>query len=304
MKTVLSFIKKRMRRRPQVYIMPTRDGLWWIGANILLFMMGWGYSNNLCLSLALILLSLSMIILIEAHFNLDGIRIRSLSIEDQFAGLPARWICDLSVKRIRQRRGIKLTWDGPGPVGDLQIDETQEKSSAHGTWQFDQSQVWQHSTVVTKSTYPMGLFRTWSYHQVPIEAWVYPKLRVGPIITSQGQSVNHGSPKEVVSSSGEEPSQHRKYLAGDSVSRIAWKSLAKGQELQTKTFLENQSSLFYYEWPYGNGDESSKEILVTIIERHFKATESWGLKIASRFLRPDNSATHRKMSLRLLTESK
>lgn len=294
------FIQQRMRRRPQVYLRPTVEGGWWLGTLCLLMLMGWGYTNNICLALGMLLMAVTVVLLMEAHFNLDGLRLHGLTVEDQFQGRPAPWRLFWSNKRVRARHKVSVCWDGPGPCAQFSTD-AQESGEAQGSWSFQRRGVWRQTHVVLRSRYPLGLFEAWSYHRVEVEVWVYPPLLVGPV-TSGSSMESEGSSKAVESLHGDEPGDFRRYHAGDAPSRVAWKALARGLPAHSKTFLEERTERIHYVWPWGQGDEEARGRLAHKIETHHRAQEGWSVNIRGVNYRAQGQQ-ERQRALRALSEA-
>ena len=294
------FIQRRLRRRPQVYLRPTIEGWWWIGTLILLMLMGWGYTNNLCLALAMLLLAVTVVLLLEAHFNLDGLRLKRLMIEDQFQGLPASWRLFTHETRRRDRRKVWLKWDGKGPEGELRA--TGQLGEWSGDWRFAQRGRWQQQYVVLRSRYPLGLFEAWSYHRLSVDAWVYPALCAGDVPTF-GKPSEMGDQRLVAATSGDEPGELRPYGLGDTPSRIAWKTLAKGLPPYTKTFLESSAEQTYFVWPWGSGDETARSRLAFQLNEQCLNQRPWELVVHQRVFAPRLAKFQRQAALRALAEA-
>jgi uncharacterized protein (DUF58 family) len=294
-----AWIHRRLRRKPQVYLMPTVEGWWWIGTLFILLLMGWGYTNNLCLALGMLLVAVTVVLLMEAHFNLDGIRLKSLLVEDQYQDSPAAWHLWWQAKRPRERRALLLSWDDTqGPEGEFQLPAAKE-GDARGPWIFHKRGHWKNSHVKLSSRYPLGLFKAWSYHAVTVEAWVYPKPFSGPV-PHRWWDEGLGSSVNVESHSGDEPGDFRRYQEGDAPTRVAWKAIARGLPPHSKTFTEELSQRAFYHWPYGPVTELALGQLAHWIERHYLQQESWALQVDGVIFKPDSGSVHRKLSLRAL----
>ena len=282
--------------------MPTLEGIWWLGAVFLLMLMGWGYANNLCLALAVLLLSLSVIFLIECHFNLEGLNLQLMSYEDQFAQRRLRWKGAYRSRSQRTRHNLKLRWDTKEQLSsEIKI---LPDHFIEGEFIFPYSKKWDSPFIIIESRYPMGLFRAWSFQKIDNVAWVYPE----PILENESTQVSHSSESETerykISSSGDEPHESKFFETGDSSNRIDWKYYARTQSLRLKTYLEHESKLFYYSWPYLAGDEYSKKILTGHIQRHSQREEKFGFKIGSLELPPEIGPHHVQTVLRAITEAK
>lgn len=290
------WIQRRLRQKPQVYLVPTIEGLWWIGTVVLLMVMGWGYTNNLCLAMAMILLAATVVLLMEAHFNLDTLRPCTLVVEDQFAGEPTRVQVWWTSKSKRLRKKLRLRWDGPGP-------ESEEFNVGEAiSWRFPKRGKWQATHVIVSSTYPLGLFRAWSYHKVSVEAWVYPERAPGPVGIAWLES-GEGEAQTQESLSGDEPGDFRRYQLGDSPTRVAWKVLARGLPAHTKTYLSESQRQFHYAWPMGGEAEESLRRLSSVIAKHAELGEAWALRVRNQEFPLGSGVLQRQKCLRALAEA-
>jgi uncharacterized protein (DUF58 family) len=294
------WIQHRIRRKPQVYLMPTTEGLWWLATIGLLMIMGWGYTNNICLAIGMILAALTVVLLMEAHFNLDGLKIDHLVIEDQFLGHSSRIKYGWSAKKKRDRHKLILSWDGKGPSSDPDSQSSAFVGEIASEWVFPTRGLWRQNFVVLSSRYPLGLFRAWSYHALSVEAWIYPRALAGAI-TKKSAANDEGEARLIESSSGDEPGEVRRYQEGDSPTRVAWKVLARGLGTHTKTFLGEAQELHEYHWPSGPADEELRSRLCFAIKSHYLKQERWGLSVHSEVLGINLGQQHLQKCLRSLS---
>lgn len=294
------WINQRVRRKPQVYLLPTTEGLWWLGTIGLLMIMGWGYTNNLCLALGMILAAITVVLLLEAHFNLEGLRPDKVIIEDQFLGRSSLVRYWWKSKKKRARHKIVLSWDGMGPVGTPQSHLPATAGEILTEWNFPTRGLWQHTHIVLSSRYPLGLFRAWSYHPQHVEAWVYPRPIPGRPAKKEGAD-GEGEARLIESSSGDEPGDVRRYQEGDSPTRVAWKVMARGLGAHTKTFLTESQEMHDYLWPWGAADEEARSKLAFAIENHHLAHQSWGLTVHQKNFGFHFGRQHQQQCLRALT---
>lgn len=281
--------------------MPTSAGLWWLGSVFLLMLMGWGYANNLCLALAVLLLSLSVIFLIECHFNLEGLRVERISFEDQFHGSPSPWRAQLKDLTERSRRELRLRWDGAEKFSAA--IRLSSRGSAEGELVFPRPGRWLSPTLILESSYPLGLFRAWSFQHCEIQAWVYPSpLPQGQRFAQEHAEETH-SERYKISTSGDEPHESKVFEPSDPFNRIDWKQFAKNRELRVRTYQETQASVFYYQWPYLDGSEKSLRQLIGLLEEHYSRSERFGFKAQGLELTPECDPYHRQKILRSLTEA-
>ncbi|MBY0518250.1 MAG: DUF58 domain-containing protein [Bacteriovoracaceae bacterium] len=291
-----SWIWQRIRRKPQVYLWPTVEGWWWLGTLFLLMMMGWGYSNNICLALGVLLSAVTIIFLMEAHFNLDGIQFEKFVIEDQFLGSASHWRAKWNSRKSRKRHQLKLFWDGMGPNGSIDFTSHHE---ARGILHFSKRGYWSAQYVQIRSTYPLGLFHSRCYLKAPIEAWVYPAKVSGHTFKTE-RNFELGSLHSHTSPSGDIPGDLRRFQESDPSNRISWKSFARGLPLHTKTFEEEKKLQQHFVWPFGDRSELMRSYLSNEINLCFQNQNQWSLILNGREFPLSSDLLHHQQCLRAL----
>ncbi|MFN9113982.1 MAG: DUF58 domain-containing protein, partial [Bacteroidota bacterium] len=245
LKSIKKWVQGRLRRKPQVFIMPTINGWWWLGTLFLLLLIGWGYANNLVLALAVLLCAFTLVLLLEAHFNMHGIRLQRLSIEDQYALEGAAFKLTWTQSFARHRQALEILWDEDSAIASKLATE---HHWLLGMWIFPKRGYWSSTFVRLTSSYPLGLFRTWSYHRLDAVVWIYPPRLPGPVEVSSDQFEGE-TVRSIISNTGEEPAGLRRYQDGDSLSRVVWKSLARGRDLHSMELESEASAHKYFTWP-------------------------------------------------------
>lgn len=177
------WLRRQMKRKSRIYIMPTRMGGYLNGLIFLMFLLSVGYSNNLLLIFTLLLFGLNLIWVIQTHFHLHALKLQNLSIVDSHAGESAL---------------VKVFWkkapDGPHQwqmeLSNETLDVpmvTMENGSREVTAQMtlDKRGVFDFDNLMIRSEMPFGLYQTWIYFPVSVRAWVYPaKLKEIPQVPS------------------------------------------------------------------------------------------------------------------------
>jgi uncharacterized protein (DUF58 family) len=297
------WVRRRIRARANVYLRPTQHGLWWIGTLVVLLLIGWAYGNNLCLGIAMLLFAVTIVFLMEAHFNLDGLIPEGLEVQDQFTGRPAFYRLRWRSRRDKIRRDIRWAWDGGLAVGAAPVNEWHGRlGEVEGTVVFPHRGHHRADHLVLRSRYPLGLFQAWCYHRLPLEAWAYPAPMAG-VFPGAGEAVEGENPQVGPARDGDEPGEFRLYGAGDPPSRIAWKVMARGLPPHTKTFETARTEKKRFHWPWGGGGERERSVLGRAVQDAFEAGEIWTFVAPQGTLGWGGDALHRQRSLRLLTEA-
>lgn len=299
-----AWLHAHIRRKPRVYLRPTVAGLWWIGTLIILFLIGWGYSNNLCLALAVLILAVTVLFLMEAHFNLDGIHVSKVQVVDQFAQYPTPVNIQWSSRQKRQRRLIKLSWDGNGvmngPTGADGFSGTGGQAQSSWIFPIRGAKIFRH--IILSSSYPLGLFHAWSYQTIAGTAWIYPSPVPGNV-SSVGEDADSEDVRMQASGEGEEPSEFRRYVEGDPPARVAWKVVARGLPPHTKTFEAPHSEKKLFHWPWGSGSEEERSQLSAALFEAFQKGDAWALITQDQRFDWDTGADHYRRCQRALAEA-
>ena len=98
--------------------------------------------------------------------------------------------------------------------------------------------------LLIESTYPLALFRTWTWLSFNVDALVYPRP-VACDLPRPANALVEAEEGELTSSPGVDDFYgFKRYQPGDSLKQVHWPSYAKGQAMQVKEFgSENASQL-------------------------------------------------------------
>ena len=218
--------------RRRIYIVPTGFG---IGFAVLLLVMLVGalnYANNAALLLTCLLGASSAASMLVTFRNLDGLRLGQLQAGHAMAGQPIE--LTLSFDSARARNGVRI---------DLADTRTAFAASGNGTMQVKiplptVQRGWQPvPRLRVWTTWPLGLFRAWSWLHPEQSVLVWPRAeRFGPpphAPAAQAQQTRRRL--------GDELAALRDYRAGDPQRHIAWKVSAHHEGLLVKDFARPQS---------------------------------------------------------------
>jgi len=112
--------------------------------------------------------------------------------------------------------------------------------------------------MVVQTRFPLGLWRAWSNVDLAMRCVVYPAPLAGPL---GGHVQGSASGRSESTFAGSEDFHGlRNYQAGDSMKQIAWKSLARGQGLQVKQFVDNVDERMMLDWAMFPGLESEERL--------------------------------------------
>ncbi len=289
--------------RQHVYILPTRHG--YILA-IVLFTMLLGainYNNNMGYILTFLLGSIFMVSMVHTYRNLAGLIINSAAPKAVYAGETALFPLIIDNRRRMERPGLVI---GRSPEDPSHKKRRRQKHPcvyfsvpADGWQQVDlpitetQRGVLRPGRMIISTSFPLGLFRAWSYLHFDSECIIYPKPegsdRLPPplALEEQGES---GDKSGVNDFAG-----FRQYHPGDSIRNIAWKVLAREQPLLVKRFSgdgRNTCLLTWNQVQHLPDAESRLSQLCVWLLRAAQQNKVYGVDIPGARLDPAEGTAH------------
>jgi uncharacterized protein (DUF58 family) len=234
-----AFIERMMRLRTRVYIFPTRMGGYAIGLISLMFLLGFGYSNNLLLIFTIALFGLNLIWVVNSHFHLARLTPGQVFVEDGHVNTPLT----ASLRWKKWPRG-NLKWSikliGENNRTDVRIMH-EEEGRTIGEISLPSRGIYQWTHLLVKTDKPFGLYQTWIYFKINVTAHAYPALLKemplpSPEILEREGTIN-GERK------GDEGLRGLAQYQGEGSRRISWKHYAKSGELYVKEGEELKTNL-------------------------------------------------------------
>lgn len=211
--------------RRRVYILPTAFGA---GFAVLLLVMLTGalnYANNAALLLTCLLGAGSAASMLVTFRTLDGLCLRGIRAGHAIAGEPVELVLEFTARRARD--AVRL--DCAGATSACTVDGTTEwhlalPTARRGWLALPRLRIW--------STWPLGLFRAWSWLHPDRAVLVWPRAEAAGPPPQQSDA----SRAQRVAKPGEELAALRDYRAGDALRHIAWKASAHHRDLLVKEF--------------------------------------------------------------------
>lgn len=221
----------------RVFILPTKAGLGFAALLLTLLIGSINYTLGLGFALTFLAGSCALVDMLATYRNLAHLRLRQGRVPPVFAGQEARF--ELVVAN-RTRRGRYAVWadftdaGAPRHVTDIAAGSLATVTLTAPT----ATRGWLTPPRVRLSTsFPLGLFRAWSYWRPGLRTLVYPRPEDGaPSLPFDGASGN-----DVRASGSDDFAGVRNYQAGDSPRQLAWRQIARldpalGGQLVTKHF--------------------------------------------------------------------
>lgn len=282
----------------RIFILPSKQGIYYGLVIIALFIGGVNYQNSLILALCFLLASVGQLATLLTYRNLSGLCIQASHTENSFAGDKAAFYLSLSRLGKRRYEALKITWDGSVPqIVDL-LDNVEAPVKVFIP--VASRGVFKPGRLKIESYYPLGILRTWTLIDMDMECLVYPKPIFVDWINQGGHQSIEG---ELVNNTGDDDFDGlRKYVAGDSLKQVAWKNLARGQGLHTKSFVGYADETVWLDWHYfaGKDPELRVSALCYWVLKLSESQQCYGLRLPAGEIKPANGLTHKKQCLEAL----
>lgn len=287
----------RLNQR-RLFIFPSRQGFYFLLVLLLLLIAAINYQNNLVYALTFLLASLFNTAILMTYLNMSGLQLRAGKAKSVFAGEAAEFEIEISREPRKQHHSIEFAFpDNPMQQHDLvQLDR--KTFGLHCVTR--KRGIFRPGRLRLQSFYPLGFIRCWSWVDLDLSVIVYPKPLPLLQLPVQEGSGNQGQPR--LAAGKEDFYGMRQYVAGDSLRSVNWRSLAKGQELQTKIYATQMDELHWVDWAALPGIPTEERLSylcdwVLQLDRRGKA---YGLRLPGTDIAPAQGDNHRKQVLTAL----
>lgn len=289
-----------------IFIFPSKFGIAYILLCSLLFILGTNYRNNLMLLLAYFLLAMFLVNLMTSYANFAKFRVQLGKVKPTHAGndcaLPL-WLGDSEDKTVAELKCFgKLhfrLWRGPV---QRSIDAEDHSNPVVVNVATQTRGYLTLPRITIESFYPFGLFRCWTHLHFKAQILVYPKPVVSEVwkqITRDGEEQSNDTPHVRGNTDFD---ALKNYVPGESLNRVAWKLVAKGQPMMTKQFADNQQAIVWLDLKHYLGSDletAISHLTWLVIELHRKQTR-FGLTLGSIEIPADNDTNHLELCLKSL----
>jgi uncharacterized protein (DUF58 family) len=217
-------------RHSRIYILPSKRGLFFLGALVLMLLTSLNYALSLGLAITFLMSGLVAAALLHTFRNLAGIEVKPLAAGDAFVGSDIEFSVALlggSAARVNvtlAAGGVRATSDVP--AGAAQTVVLSVPATRRGTIMLGR--------LTLSSDTPLGLWRGWAYVHFPLAGVAYPAPEPSAPPLPHGQQ----GPDAFARGRGEDSdlSGLREYQRGDPLQRVAWKAVARGAGWYSKAF--------------------------------------------------------------------
>ena len=281
----------------RIFILPTRQGYAFALTSVVLLVASINYAISLGFVLTFTLMSMAGVAMLHTWRNLAHLRLRPGRCDPVFAGETAHFGITVETPALA-RFAVAVRRKGEEPVyADVAMEESAAISlpapaTRRGVLRCGRMEIF--------TRYPVGLFHAWSYVEFNLNVVVYPRPdpRAGSPPTHSRSVTEEGIPIP----GDEEFNMLRAYRPGDAPKLIAWKALAREQELLTKEFSATASSELWLDWDEARAAdiEGRLSVLAHWILQAERFGQSYGLRIPGVSIPPSRGDAHRARCLEAL----
>ena len=237
----------------RVYILPSQSGLLF-GLTLLLMLLGCiNYNLGLGYVLTFLLAGVALVSMLHTFRNLAQLELLPGRTEPVFAGDTAGFpvLLHNSTRLARFSVGVAVA-DPTGlgaaaqaqtdwrdlPPGETVAAEVRLEAARRGRLRLPRLRVF--------TTFPLGLFYTWSNVYLDMSCLVYPRAETGDVPLPPAEP---GDAQGGDQTRGQDDfAGLRRYQPGDSPRHVAWKALARGQDMVTKQFTGTGAGDLWLSW--------------------------------------------------------
>ena len=282
----------------RIFIFPSKVGLFFGLCLLVMLMTAINFQNNLSYALTFLLATLFVIAILHTFANLSGLTIRALRAQSAFPGQQSEF--DVQIERVKQRDhyALHLKWPDSteGLVNLVGVDKVRvQLHTAVGKrgW-------YSPGRLLLESTYPLGLLRCWTWVDLDLHALVYPQPRSSAELPGLATDQPDGASVPVTGS--DDFFGFRDYRHGDSLRRIHWKGLARGQGVQSKQYAAYADRSVWLDWEMfpGLGTEQRLSHLCYWALEFDSRNEEYGLRLPGVVIEPGTGEKHRDLLLKEL----
>ena len=285
----------------RVYIVPSRLGLLFGGALLILLAGSINYTLSLGFGLTFLLAGMGLAGMVHTARNLAQLVVRAGRSEPVFAGEEAVFRLHLAnlaphdrpellVKHLRS--GAERTVDLPAGT---EIEAALRVPAPRRGWL-------PAGRLMLETRFPLGLFRAWSYVEPDLRCLVYPRPERGPALPPPQPSPKSGGAR-ALAHGNDDFSGLRGYQPSDSPRHVAWKIAARSDDLLTKQFSGEAQVELWLDWrdlPAGMDVEARLSRLAGWILAAERGGARYGLRLPGRVLPPDSGEAQRTACLEAL----
>jgi uncharacterized protein (DUF58 family) len=229
----------------RVYILPARLGLLFGGTLAILLIGSINYALALGFALTFALAALGLVGMVHTARNLARTAVSAGRAEPVFAGESAQFRLHLDGRASYDRPAIlaRHVFSGSQFVIDIPAEAQAEvvlsvPAKRRGWLPLGR--------VLLETRFPLGLFRAWSYVEPDARCLVYPRPERSPLPRAHAEAAAGALRSQATGN--DDFSGLRGYQLSDSPRHVAWKAVARTDDMLTKQFTGEAAAELWLDW--------------------------------------------------------
>lgn len=240
----LPSIKGGRPKQRRIYIMPTRNGLFFMLMLLAMLLGAVNYNNSMVYILTFLLFSLLLLTMLHTYRNLSGMTMYEGNVTPVFCGNKAQFQLIMDNQNSYQRYAIHvlqtvankwrlLLTTSDSPMVSCHVNPS-ERSYLKLSLLASQRGLLKVGRVKIYTVFPLGLFKAWAYIDMQQACLVYPQPQGDTVLPLS--KLTKGMGLRGNESGTDDFEGFKNYQAGDSIKDIAWKIYAQEKGLVIKKF--------------------------------------------------------------------
>lgn len=283
----------------RIFIVPTRVGMAFGAALLLMLLAAINYQNSLAYALTFLLGSVFIVAILHTYRNLGGLILKAGRARSVFVGEQGRFHVRLESSH-RAHQAIALGWP---PEGLQAVDVPTQGGSECELSVPARRRGWlRPGRLRVESRFPLGILVAWSWVDLDQALLVYPRPLPGELPLLGGVSDDTYEQGARTHGQGADDFQGLKdYQPGDSKRRLHWKAYSRGQGLLVKDFASVSGRDLCLDFAALSGDaEMRLSLLCHWVLQLSERQQPFALRLPGHELAPDTGDAHREACLRAL----
>jgi uncharacterized protein (DUF58 family) len=218
----------------RIFIFPTRAGALYLLLLLVLLLTAINYQSNGIYLLSFMLAGQFVAAIMATYSNLSGLQLHRGTPTPGYAGERVTFRVSLQRDPAHCHRSLRIGWPGQVMVRS-QLEQRQETvvEIYHGA---HRRGLLQPGRLLLETVYPLGLLRAWTWLDLNMECWVYPRPQPTRNLPVAERAMGHHEQPSLAQQ--DEFSNIRPWRRHDAPRQILWKAYAKDQPLMTMEFSD------------------------------------------------------------------
>jgi len=285
-----------------IYIVPTRAGLFFGMTLMVLLIASINYQLNLGYALTFLLAGSALASMHMTHNSLRGLTLHARPPSPVFAGDRATLeVVVTNPGAARHGLGFGVVVSGaPAQLAFAEVSAAGQSPVAIGVLA-EKRGLQSLPLLKIETRFPFGLFRAWSLWRPAGQLCVYPRAEQ-PAAALPAAAAVAGGPVPARGAQGGEFDGLRPWRRGDTLRQVAWKKVARSGELISREGRESARHELWLDWAAARQPDTEARLsrLVAWVLLAERQGLAYGLRLPGLELPPSSGAPHRHAALSAL----